>query len=224
MLNALVERRSEVWRFHGVLSALRVAAIDALLGDGRKCLDAEDLFHAARLMTGAAAMRVQARQHADIEEVQRILNRIATRLSACNDLDSLRAALDETLPGFGLRQAFLLTISNVPPNATVRARLCHALGTDLEATDELPFDVHELLPANVWERTRRTALGAQWVILPLFSRRLVLGFALVELLEQSGADYETLRIHLSTAFANALHSLDIPPLSSPPATVRSRGD
>jgi phosphoserine phosphatase RsbU/P len=222
-LGALIEQRSEVWRFQGVLSALRAAALEALSTDMRKCLEAEEIFHAARSMTGAAALRAQARDHADAEDVQRVLNRLGTRLSACTDLPSLRAALDETLPAFALRQAFLLTLVAPLADGTQRARLCYGLGVDLDAAEAgATFDAHELLPAAVWQRARRNA-ASNWVVLPLFSRDVVLGFAVVELIGQSGADYEALRIHLSAALASALHALDVVLPSQSPATQRSFG-
>jgi len=223
MLGALIEQRAEVWRFQGVLSALRAAALDALSSDPRKCLEAEEIFHAARSMTGAAAVRAQARDHAEADDVQRVLNRLGTRLSACTDLPSLRAALDETLPAFALRQAFLLTLVAPLADGTQRARLCYGLGVDLDAAEtSATFDAHELLPAPVWQRARRNATS-NWVVLPLFSRGIVLGFAVVELIGQSGADYEALRIHLSAALASALHALDVVLPSLSPATQRSFG-
>lgn len=224
MLGALLEQRSEVWRFESALSALRSAALDGLSSDPRKCLEAEEIFHAARAMTGASALRAQARDHAEAEEVQRVLNRLGTRLSACTDLPSLRAALDETLPGFALRQAFVMTL--VPPLAdgTQRARLCYGLGVDLGAAEtSATFDAHELLPEPLWQRARRNFNASNWVVLPLFSRGVVEGFAVVELIGQSGADYEALRIHLSAALAGALGALDVVLPSLAPATQRSFG-
>jgi DNA-binding LacI/PurR family transcriptional regulator len=223
MLGALIEQRAEVWRFQGVLSALRAQALDALSSDPRKCLEAEELFHAARSMTGAAAVRAQARDHAEAEDVQRVLNRLGTRLSACTDLPSLRAALDEMLPAFALRQAFVMTLVAPLSDGAQRARLCYGLGVDLDAAEtSATFDAHELLPAPVWQRARRNA-ASNWVVLPLFSRGAVLGFAVVELIGQNGADYEALRIHLSAALANALHALDAVLPSHSPATQRSFG-
>ncbi|HTV24676.1 MAG TPA: substrate-binding domain-containing protein [Polyangiaceae bacterium] len=224
ILGTLVEQRAEVWRFQGVLSALRVAALDAMSNEPRQCLEAEELFHAARAMTSAAAVRAQARDHSEAEDVHRVLNRMGTRLSACSDLPSLRAALDETLPGFALRRAFLLTLVSPLADGAARARLCYGLGVDLDAAEaSATFEAHELLPAAVWERARRNALVSNWVVLPLFSRDVVLGFAVLELIGQNGADYEALRIHLSSALANALRALDVVLPSLAPATQRSFG-
>lgn len=224
MLGALIEQRGEVWRFQSVLSALRAGALEALSSDARKCLEAEEIFHAARSMTGAAAMRSQARDHAEAEDVQRVLNRLGTRLSACTDLPSLRAALDETLPAFALRQAFLLTLVAPLSDGTQRARLCYGLGVDLDAAEtSATFDAHELLPRAVWQRARRSSRASKWVVLPLFSREVMLGFAVLELIGQNGSDYEALRIHLSAALASALNALDVVLPSVSPATQRSFG-
>jgi len=216
MLQGLLAKKAEVWRFHGVLSVLRTHAIEAAIGDPRRSLEAEDLLHAARLMTGALAMRAQAREHAEIEEQQRILNRLGARLSACNDLPSLFSALDETLPSFGLRKAFLMTYVGEAHHGWMLARLLYSLqlGTDAAPPGKdgrgSIFDAQDLLPEAVWDSATRLS----WVILPLFSRARVLGFAMVELTGHNGADYEALRIHLSTALANALFSADLPPPSS----------
>jgi DNA-binding LacI/PurR family transcriptional regulator len=223
MLGALIEQRAEVWRFQGVLSALRTAALDALWSEPIECLEAEEIFHAARSMTGAAALRAQARDHAEAEDVQRVLNGLGTRLSACVDLPSLRAALDETLPAFALRQAFVMTLVAPLADGPQRARLCYGLGVDLDAAEtSATFDAHELLPLGVWRRARRNA-ASNWVVLPLFSRGGVLGFAVVELIGQNGGDYEALRIHLSAALASALNALDVALPSQTPATQRSFG-
>jgi phosphoserine phosphatase RsbU/P len=222
VLFALVETRAEVWRFHSILSALRAAALESLPSNARRNRDVEEVFHAARLMTGSAAMRAQAREHADREEVQRILNRMGTRLSSCNDEVSLWAALDETLPGFGLRHAFLMTLAGSAPDGTPRARLSYALGVEPDlAGSRATFDASELLPPVIWERSSHLARGAQWVVLPLFSRDVVLGYAVIELVGHHGANFEALRLHLSHALANALHSLELPPASRTAVTLRS---
>lgn len=222
MLNALVEQRAEVWRFQAVLSVLRAHTLDALSSDPRKCLEVEELFHSARSTTSAAALRAQARDHAEAEDVQRVLNRLGTRLSACTDLPSLRAALDATLPGFALRQAFLMTLAPPLANGTLRARLCYGLGVDLDGADaSATCDAHELVPGAVWEQARRNTSASNWVVLPLFSRNVVLGFAVVELIGQNGADYEALRIHMSAALAGALSAMDAVLPSISPATQRS---
>jgi phosphoserine phosphatase RsbU/P len=222
MLTVLLEKRVDVWRFHDVLSVLRAAVGGAIAGQGPKSVEVEDQLHAARLMISAAAMRAQARQHAEVEEVQRTLNRIGARLSGCHDLSSLRAALDDSLPSFGLQRAFLMLNVGASADGTPLARLCYALGSPPETTEiRTTIAAPELLPREIWERTKRPGPAASWVVLPLFSRETVLGFAVVELHGHTGADYETLRLHLSSALATALAPLDTQPAHSLPMTLRS---
>jgi sigma-B regulation protein RsbU (phosphoserine phosphatase) len=215
MLQTLQERRAEVWRFHGVLSVLRASALEALAGDPKKSLEAEDLLHAAQLMTGAAAMRAQAREHARIEEVQRAHNRLGTHLAGCGDLPSLRAALDVSLPSVGVSRAFLLTAAGAAPDRAPLARLCYALGVppeELEAAgDGTLYPAYELLSPCTGQSMASVGPAPHWVVLPLFSRHVVLGYAVVELIGHNGADYEALRIHLSSALATALGSLPAQP-------------
>lgn len=214
MLQTLQERRAEVWRFHGVLSVLRASVLEALAGDPKKSLETEDLLHAARLMTGAAAMRAQAREHARIEEVQRALNRLGAHLAKCADLPSLRAALDVWLPRVGVSRAFLLTAAGATPDGAPLARLCYALGLPVEdfeaAAASTSCPASELLPPRVGQALESSAPAPHWVVLPLFSRRMLLGYAVVELIGHNGGDYEALRIHLSSALATALGSLPVP--------------
>ena len=211
MLQTLQERRAEVWRFHGVLSVLRTSALEALAGDQKKSLEAEDLLHAARLMTGAAAMRAQAREHARIEEVQRALNRVGAHLSGCGDLRSLRAALDVSLPSFGVSRAVLLTAAGAAPDHAPLARLRYALGVPAQqgeaAGDGVLYAAYELLSPCTGQGMAGVGSTPHWVVLPLFSRHVVLGYAVVELIGYNGADYEALRIHLSAALATVLGSL-----------------
>jgi DNA-binding LacI/PurR family transcriptional regulator len=212
MLQELLEKRAEVWRFHGVLSVLRTYAIEASLGDQRRSLEVDDLLHAARLMTGAAAMRAQAREHATIEEVQRVLNRMGARLSACGDLASLQGALDQTLPSFGVHKAFLITYEGEAREGRLPAKLQYCLNDErpVETRDTI-FDARGLLPVAVWD----SATKLSWTALPLFAHDRVLGFALIELFCDNGADYEALRIHLSSALANALAPADAAPPKHP---------
>jgi phosphoserine phosphatase RsbU/P len=220
MLTVLLEKRVDVWRFHDVLSVLRAAVGEAIAGDP-KSVEVEDQLHAARLMISAAAMRAQARQHAEVEEVQRTLNRIGARLSACHDLSSLRAALDDSLPSFGLQRAYLMLGVGISPDGTPQARLCYALGPQPETNESRStIAASELLPQSVWDNASPPGPAASWVVLPLFSRGAVLGFAVAQLHGHNGADYETLRLHLSSALASALPPLDAQPASLP-MTLRS---
>jgi phosphoserine phosphatase RsbU/P len=224
MLQNLQERRAEVWRFHGVLSVLRASALEALGGDPKKSLEAEDLLHAARLLTGAAAMRAQAREHARIEEVQRILNRMGAHLSECSDLPSLRAALDVSLPTFGISRARLLVAAGAAPDGTPLARLCYSLGEPSDgvegAGDGTVCAARDLLPPSAGPRTATSDAAPHWVVLPLFFRQATLGYALLELIGHNGADYEALRIHSSSALASALGPCPVPSDAMPP-TQRS---
>jgi sigma-B regulation protein RsbU (phosphoserine phosphatase) len=204
MVLTLIERQSEVWRFHAVLTALRAVALDAMSGDALARLDAEELFHAARVITGAGAMRAEARLQGDAQERHRLLNSMATRLFACIDAASVRAALDETLPAFNLRQAFIMTLAGRAPDAVPQATLWYSLDAQCDPSDfNHPFPAHELLPAAVWESLRSNGMAANWIVLPLFARRAILGYAVLALVHHTGAAYETLRVNLSAALASA---------------------
>ena len=67
----------------------------------------------------------------------------------------------------------------------------------------------ELLPPRVGQTMERSAPAPHWAVWPLFSRRRLLGYAVVELMGHNGGDYEALRIHLSSALATVLGTVPV---------------
>jgi DNA-binding LacI/PurR family transcriptional regulator len=193
--HTLLEGHGETWRFHNVLSAMRVHALPCVAGDLQQWARAEDLLQSARTLTGEAVLRGQARRLLSADQQHLSMNYVGGQLSEVRDERELAGVLRGATRELGIRR--LAVVEFLVPDGTqsrVRAAIdelaklpAPAAGTSLGRA--------RLMPNDAW----LDGAVQSWVVLPLFYQREPLGYLLAELCLYDAKAYESLRVHLSAA-------------------------
>jgi phosphoserine phosphatase RsbU/P len=194
--HTMLERHGETWRFHNVLSALRLHCLPCLAGDLAQCARAEDLLQTARTLTGEAVLRGQAQRLLSADQQYLSTNGLGTQLSDARDESDVRDALNGVLRDLGIQRVIAVEYldSKAPPVARARV-LAFAESPERLRPPTEPFACTWLLPVDEWLDGEVHA----WVALPLFYRGETLGFLLAVLCPFDGKAYEALRLHVSAA-------------------------
>jgi len=192
--HSLLERHGETWRFHNVLSAIRVHGLPCVAGDLQQWARAEDLLQAARTLTGEAVLRGQAHRLLSADQQHLSMNYAGGQLGEVRDERELQEVLRGVARELEVRR--LAVVEFVEPGE--QARLC-AVVDELGGRTPAPaagarFERNRLVPHDAW-----LSDSSSWVVLPLFYQREPLGCLLTELCLYDGKAYESLRAHLSAA-------------------------
>jgi hypothetical protein len=183
-----------------VVSAMRARTIRCLAGDPERRVQAEDLFHEARVMTAHVIDRLQASRRMQGWRGARALGRAAAAIAAAGDRDELSRAVAEHLPGLGIPRAFLIEYcEDRGPGRSARVALAHtpdAGRPDLAAGEVMPAVA--ILRHGVLPMSGELALA----VLPIRSKGHEWGAVALELGAADGYLYETLR----EVFGSALGS------------------
>jgi DNA-binding LacI/PurR family transcriptional regulator len=196
--HTMLERQGETWRFHNVLSAMRLHCLPCVAGDPAQWARAEDLLQTARTLTGEAVLRGQAKRLLSADQEHLSTNQLGLQLGEARDESDFDAALQAAARELGIGRLavveFLGWDGASPAVARVfsftevpQRRRAASLGVAFPCTRLLPVD--EWLEGEV----------RNWVALPLFYRSEPLGYLLAELGLYDGKAYESLRVHLSAA-------------------------
>jgi DNA-binding LacI/PurR family transcriptional regulator len=219
LLQGISSGEGELWRFHDVISVLRMQVLTVLGESAAERAHAEDLFQLARVLAGEAVVRVQAHVRLWLERTSRALNQLGTELNDCIDIAALRRRLNEELPKLGVRQLHIGL--SAPSGHEAQARLLSSF-YDLDEPDPAKptknefYPAVQLLPEKPWLRARETS----WVVLPLYFGQESLGFVLVDLGRADGTFFESLRLQLSAPLWRVLRRIVDVHSSVMPATVR----
>jgi DNA-binding LacI/PurR family transcriptional regulator len=185
---------------HDVVSALRISALGSLDGDPHRRSQAEDLFHAVRVMIAEATDRAHASRRIRQERAARALGQAAAAIAACRDLEELSSAVAAHLPALDIARCFLAVLSEESSPEQPLYRLILALHPGLRGTapssDPRPF-------AEIVRKEVLTATGEHtFAVLPLSYGARMRAVVVIEIGAPDGWAYEMLR-DAFTAFLRA---------------------
>jgi DNA-binding LacI/PurR family transcriptional regulator/serine phosphatase RsbU (regulator of sigma subunit) len=213
----------DVAAWQKMISALRKLLLPALPNEPLRWVQAEDLWHEARILIGELAERAQAQHRLYSERLARVLTESGAKLLATQEIPALAAAVVRQLPRLGIPGAFmaLAPIDGAPTEAAdddaddaptsptrtsawtdVRPLIAYDVEQPPEiAPPALPakLAVGEILPAMWGGLARRSSV----VIEPLFFNERAQGCLLLEMGPREGFVYEALAEQVSSALEGA---------------------
>jgi DNA-binding LacI/PurR family transcriptional regulator/serine phosphatase RsbU (regulator of sigma subunit) len=204
LLAGVVAAGDDVAAWQGLVSALRKLLLPALANEALRWMQAEDLWHEARILICDLAERAQAQHRLRGERLARSLTESSATLLATQEVAPLLRAIAEQLPRFGIPAGWLALFgAGGGPAASARLVLAHderAPAGDAGAGGVAPeFPAAELLPAEARPAGRRASL----VVEPLFFGAEALGFVVLEMGPPEGIVYESLGEQVSAALEGA---------------------
>ncbi len=198
-IRAAAETGGNVAAWQAVVTTLRRYSLPALVNNLIRRNRAEELWHEARVLIGAAAERAQARKRLQVEHWSRVLRKSGEAMYTTLDVNSVVGAVEDQIPRLGIRSAFL----SVFEGGQDKARLMMAYDIDDQSLTrhrgEL-FDAKLLVPQGIFSADERRTYIAE----PLFFENEQLGFVLFEMGPTDGFVYETLRDQIGSALKGAL--------------------
>jgi len=204
LLGEVVAAGDDVAAWQGLVSALRRLLLPALASDPLRWVQAEDLWHEARILIADLAERAQAQYRLRGERLARALTESSANLLATQKLPALLPAIAEQLPRLGIAGAWLVLFEGEARPAQ-RARLSLAYdeaapGATAASVGTGPLlESGELIPAAARPAGRRLAV----VVEPLFFHEQALGFLALEIGPREGLVYESLGEQVSSALQGA---------------------
>ena len=203
-------RRATTWRaWQRMISALRKLLLPALPSEPLRWVQAEDLWHEARILIGELAERAQAQHRLHTERLAHALTESGATLLATQQVAALTGAVGTQLPRLGIPGAWMaLTDRDAESGDRRPPRWRWSLAHDVEARR----------PAAASRRPGRTlpAAGAaaggdraarrdapSVIVEPLFFHDRTLGCLLLEMGPREGIVYESLAEQVSSALEGA---------------------
>jgi signal transduction histidine kinase/DNA-binding LacI/PurR family transcriptional regulator/ActR/RegA family two-component response regulator len=182
--------------WQAALSSLQHELMPCLAPDQTMASRADYLIDAARVLVGEAIEDTQAHHRLMLERRTRSLSDAAETLSGAFDLQSLGAALRESLPWLGIPSAFVVLHRDFDSN---EARVAFAYdprrdAATLESITDAKLE-STLLPKGLLPADRSFVM----IVEPLFFKFDPLGFALFEMGPKDAFTYDALRIRISGA-------------------------
>ncbi|RPJ49958.1 MAG: response regulator, partial [Chloroflexi bacterium] len=177
VLNQVATQRGRVKEWQRAISVMQRRIMPYLLHKKTQ-VQANNLWHQARVMVGEAAWRHQSWKRLRTEGHARDLRAIGTRLSTAQTLDDLLDILAIELPAFGVPCCYLsLYVDPLHPGESARLVFGYDEHGPLEiAPDQRVFPAKLLAPEKVWSRSERFSL----LVEPLYHRMEQLGFVVFE--------------------------------------------
>jgi serine phosphatase RsbU (regulator of sigma subunit) len=207
-----------------MISALRKLLLPALPNEPLRWVQAEDLWHEARILIGELAERAQAQHRLYSERLARVLTESGAKLLATQEVPALAAAVVSQLPRLGIPGAWMLLKhddevaadardaaneddeNGAPKKPRVWSSVRPIIAYDVEqppgvAPPPLPaaVPVPALLPTLWGTLGRRAAL----IVEPLFFHERAQGCLLLEMGPREGFVYEALAEQVSGALEGA---------------------
>jgi sigma-B regulation protein RsbU (phosphoserine phosphatase) len=219
LLGSVAAAGDDVGAWQGMVSALRKLLVPALPSEPLRWVQAEDLWHEARILIGELAERAQAQHRLYGERLAHAMTESGAMLLATQRLPALSGAVEHQLPRLGLPGAWLALYDEAPGGAESDARTPAVLPPHVRLT--LSYDVEESangIPggarAPTPERTVATQdllraatepLGRRSAVIvePLFAHERALGYLLLEMGPREGIVYESLAEQVSGAIEGA---------------------
>jgi phosphoserine phosphatase RsbU/P len=210
LLTSVASAGDDVGAWQGLVSALRRLLLPALPNEHLRWVQAEDLWHEARILIGELAERAQAQHRLHNERLANALTESGATLLATQQVTALTGAVAHQLPRLAIPSAWMaLYDDSAVPTADSPTRL--VLKYDAEPAldkaawaaattpDRTPGPAVELLPALYATLARRAAI----IVEPLFFHEQPLGFLLLEMGPREGMVYESLAEQISSALEGA---------------------
>jgi DNA-binding LacI/PurR family transcriptional regulator len=108
LLVSVATSGDDVAAWQGMISALRKLLLPALPNEPLRWVQAEDLWHEARILIGELAERAQAQHRLYSERLARVLTDSGAKLLATQEVPALAAAVISQLPRLGIPGAWML--------------------------------------------------------------------------------------------------------------------
>jgi serine phosphatase RsbU (regulator of sigma subunit) len=204
LLTEVAAAGDDVVAWQGLVSALRRLLLPALANEPLRWVQAEDLWHEARILIGDLAERAQAQHRLRGERLSRALTESSATLLATQQIPALLRAIADQLPRLGIPGGWLaLFEGETRPAGQARLALAYdeaqpgSAGASIGAGPLFAPD--ELVPAEARPHGRRLAV----VVEPLFFNNEQLGFLALELGPREGLVYESLGEQVSSALQGA---------------------
>ena len=196
VLNKAQTEGASLDEFQRVVSLLRSEMRGAQTSDGMLQRQMERLWHTARVVIGAASIRVQGRMRMDGELASFLLGRSSHRLGTALSLPLMRQALADELPGMGITRASVSLYTDVSAQ-TLKPFFMMLDGREVE-TQLTAFPANQLGPSGVLDPARCESS----IAIPLTFEATQLGVAVLAGTANS-VIYEGLRQQVSSAIKGA---------------------
>ena len=200
VLRQVMLNGGNVGAWQGAISALRRYWLPYL--DNRKLLQAEDLWHQARVVIGETAQRIQFYQRLQAELQARTLREIGAALIATLNVEELMNVVVERLPGLGIPSCYI-SLYEDPKAPTGWSRLILAYNENGQIGLEpggRRFPSRQLAPVDLVSQDGRYSMVAE----SLYFQQNQIGLALFEVGPREESVYEALRVQLSSALEGVL--------------------
>jgi sigma-B regulation protein RsbU (phosphoserine phosphatase) len=211
LLGSVALAGDDVGAFQAVISALRRLLLPALPGEHLRWVQAEDLWHEARVLIGEQAERAQAQHRLHSERLANALTESGATLLATQQVSALTGAIEHQLPRLAIPSAWMALYEDAAlPTADSPTRLVVAYDAEPALDRTAPASVApplagtampavELLPSLFAKLARRASI----VVEPLFFHERPLGCLLAEMGPREGMVYESLAEQISSALEGA---------------------
>ena len=211
LLGSVAAAGDDVGAWQAVVSALRRLLLPALPNEHMRWVQAEDLWHEARILIGELAERAQAQHRLHNERLANALTESGATLLATQQVAALTGAVAHQLPRLAIPSAWMALYDGATTaTADTPARLVlaydaePALDKAAAIADAAPA-VGTTLPAVALLPSLFAQLGrrASIVVEPLFFHERPLGCLLLEMGPREGMVYESLAEQVSSALEGA---------------------
>jgi phosphoserine phosphatase RsbU/P len=213
LLAAVAAAGDDVGAWQAMVSALRRLLLPALPNEHLRWVQAEDLWHEARILIGELAERAQAQHRLHSERLANALTESGATLLATQQVAALTGAVAHQLPRLAIPGAWMALYEtgaggtgSHTADAPARLVLRYDAEPTLAARPDAATDASEpampataLLPAIVAPLGRRVSI----VVEPLFFHDRPLGCLLLEMGPREGMVYESLAEQVSSALEGA---------------------
>jgi phosphoserine phosphatase RsbU/P len=206
LLTSVVASGDDVAAWQRMISALRKLLLPALPSEPLRWVQAEDLWHEARILIGELAERAQAQHRLHTERLAHALTVSGAALLATQQVTALTGAFGKQLPQLGIPGAWMTLTDRGSASAAASTEMEVVLAHDAErgpgGGEPAPgtrLGPAALLPAVIEPLARRASL----IIEPLYFHDRTLGCLLMEMGPREGIVYESLAEQVSSALEGA---------------------
>src|SRR5450631_499365 len=206
LLTSVVASGDDVSAWQRMISALRKLLLPALPSEPLRWVQAEDLWHEARILIAELAERAQAQHRLHTERLTHALTVSGSALLATQQVAALTAAVGKQLPRLGIPGAWMTLTDRASESASATAQMEVVLAHDIERAPGgsepalgTKLAASALLPAVIEPLARRASI----IVEPLYFHDRTLGCLLMEMGPREGIVYESLAEQVSSALEGA---------------------
>jgi DNA-binding LacI/PurR family transcriptional regulator/serine phosphatase RsbU (regulator of sigma subunit) len=210
LLGAVVASGDDVAAWQGMISALRKLLLPALPSEPMRWVQAEDLWHEARILIADLAERAQAQHRLHTERLAHALTVSGATLLATQQVGALTDAVGRQLPNLAIPGTWMALYEDGPSvagaapttGATARVVLAHDVERDPGNAEPQPgtrMAPAALMPSVIDPLGRRASV----IVEPLYFHDRALGCLLLEMGPREGIVYESLAEQVSSALEGA---------------------